>query len=280
MRRPEDLTYYELLRIARDAPADDVRPAYERVLAMPDAELAAVFEIEPTRVGALRARQLEAMEFLSDADLRQEYDRSLPPAQRAPEPSAAQATHRAAVLEVAQVAPPRPSPQPPSRTSAPVAANDEGPGSLARSAGIVVEVSSTQTARARPLELAPEMSQESAIGIAESALAQVSAKVRERPAAVVPVPAEPKAKPFEVHEDTEFNGEVLRQVRNTKGVSIAQLAERTRIAQRHIENIEADRYDALPATVYLRGILMSLARELGLDGLRVSKSYLGLVTKK
>ena len=33
----------------------------------------------------------------------------------------------------------------------------------------------------------------------------------------------------------------------------------------------------LPANVYLRGILMSVARELGLDGLRVARSYLQFV---
>ena len=62
-----------------------------------------------------------------------------------------------------------------------------------------------------------------------------------------------------------------------RGLSLQQLADRTRISARHLENMEADRYDALPAAVYLRGILMNLARELGLDPLRVSKSYLALV---
>ncbi len=38
--------------------------------------------------------------------------------------------------------------------------------------------------------------------------------------------------------------------------------------------MEADRYDRLPATVYLRGILVNLARELRLDPARVSKTYL------
>jgi cytoskeletal protein RodZ len=60
-------------------------------------------------------------------------------------------------------------------------------------------------------------------------------------------------------------------------VSLHQIAERTRIGARHLENLEADRYDALPATVYLRGILMSLSRELGLDGVRVARSYLQFV---
>ncbi|MHB8878737.1 MAG: helix-turn-helix domain-containing protein, partial [Myxococcaceae bacterium] len=116
--------------------------------------------------------------------------------------------------------------------------------------------------------------QEVAIASAEAALAQVSAKVREaRPAP----PAEPRPKTLEIPPDAEFNGELLRQVRMSRGISLEQLAERTRITSRHLGNVEADRYDALPATVYIRGILMNIARELGLDPLRVCKSYLGLV---
>jgi hypothetical protein len=102
--------------------------------------------------------------------------------------------------------------------------------------------------------------------------------------ALVPARATPgrgfraeKVKPYEVPDGVEFNGDLLRQVRMARGLSMAQLAERTRIGARHLENVESDKYDALPATVYLRGILMNLARELGLDGLRVSKSYLAFV---
>jgi hypothetical protein len=89
--------------------------------------------------------------------------------------------------------------------------------------------------------------------------------------------AEPRPKPFEVPAGVEINGDLLRQVRMARGLTMLQLSERTRISARHLENVEGDRYDALPATVYLRGILMNLARELGLDGLRVSKSYLTFV---
>jgi hypothetical protein len=117
------------------------------------------------------------------------------------------------------------------------------------------------------LDEAQQLSQESAIATAEAALAQVSAKARE-----------PKPKPIELPPDTEFNGELLRRVRESRGMSLQQLAERTRISSKHIENVEADRYNLLPQTVYLRGMLMSLARELTLDPLRVSKSYLALVT--
>jgi ribosome-binding protein aMBF1 (putative translation factor) len=112
---------------------------------------------------------------------------------------------------------------------------------------------------------AQQLAQESAISTAEAALAQVAAKARE-----------PKPKPIELPPNTEFNGELLRRVRESRGLTLQQLADRTRISSKHIENVEADRYSALPATVYLRGMLMSLARELTLDPLRVSKSYLAL----
>lgn len=86
-----------------------------------------------------------------------------------------------------------------------------------------------------------------------------------------------KVKPFEVGPAVEFNGDLIRQVRMARGISLVQLAEKTRISVRHLENLEADRYDSLPAAVYLRGILVSVARELGLDGGRVSRSYLSFV---
>jgi len=79
---------------------------------------------------------------------------------------------------------------------------------------------------------------------------------------------------LDIPPDAEFNGELLRQVRESYGLSLQQVSERTRITRIHLENVEADRYEHLPATVYLRGILFNLARELRLDPARVSKSYL------
>src|SRR6266849_5827920 len=94
-------------------------------------------------------------------------------------------------------------------------------------------------------------------------------------AAVAPVPV--RARPKEIPQNAEFNGELLRQIRESQGLSLVQVSERTRISVRHLENVEADRYDALPATVYLRGMVINLARELKLDPIRVARSYLALV---
>jgi cytoskeletal protein RodZ len=85
---------------------------------------------------------------------------------------------------------------------------------------------------------------------------------------------------LDIPPETEFNGEVLRGLREAGGRTLSQIADKTRISRAHLENVEADRYSALPAPVYLRGILMNLARELGLDPIRVSKSYLQLAQGK
>jgi cytoskeletal protein RodZ len=78
----------------------------------------------------------------------------------------------------------------------------------------------------------------------------------------------------EVPEGSAWSGELLRRVREARGLTLQQLAERTRITRHHLENIEQDRFKALPAPVYLRGIILSLARELRLDGQKVARAYL------
>jgi hypothetical protein len=112
--------------------------------------------------------------------------------------------------------------------------------------------------------------------IAEPVPAPSPAPAASLPAERVPEhPGRPRDKNrLDIPADAEFNGELLRLVRESYGLSLQQVAERTRITRIHLENVEADRYDKLPATVYLRGILVNLARELRLDPARVSKTYL------
>jgi hypothetical protein len=103
---------------------------------------------------------------------------------------------------------------------------------------------------------------------------------RREPSPPGPAPSvEERPRMPELPPDVEFNGELLRQVREARGLTLQQVAERTRIGRSHLEKVEADRYADLPPPVYLRGILVSLARELRLDAARVSKSYLLLAAR-
>ena len=134
-------------------------------------------------------------------------------------------------------------------------------------------VSRAPDARRPNASQASRLAEESGINEAETALAKVSAANARARESV-------KVKPPELPDGAEINGELLRRVREARGMTLQQVAERTRIGRMHLENLEADRYAALPTTVYLRGILMNVARELMLDPLRVAKGYLELVARK
>ena len=94
----------------------------------------------------------------------------------------------------------------------------------------------------------------------------------------------PTSTPVSAHRPSEhdafssdgavYTGDVLKRAREARGLTIEQVCARTRLSRQHVVNLEADRYDQLPAAVYLRGVLMSLAKELRLDGQKVSRSYL------
>ncbi len=104
----------------------------------------------------------------------------------------------------------------------------------------------------------------------------VAATRSARPAAPVTpaTPLAPATCDAVLAQGVVYTGAVLKQAREDRGLSLEQVCERTRIPRQHVLNLEGDRYDQLPAPVYLRGMLMALAKELRLDGQKVSRSYL------
>jgi hypothetical protein len=90
-------------------------------------------------------------------------------------------------------------------------------------------------------------------------------------------PGSPRAPPPplpEVGPETEYTGELLRRIREARGVTLQDLAKRTRISVTHLENLENEVFRQLPERVYLRGFLTAYARELKLDAARLSETYL------
>ncbi|MFC1640914.1 helix-turn-helix domain-containing protein, partial [Patescibacteria group bacterium] len=72
---------------------------------------------------------------------------------------------------------------------------------------------------------------------------------------------------------TQSLGEILREARLERGFRIDEMAEKTMIQDRCIENLEKSRYDDLPAKVYVEGYLRRIATMLQLDPDRVVKLY-------
>ena len=68
-------------------------------------------------------------------------------------------------------------------------------------------------------------------------------------------------------------GATLRGAREAAGYSIADVAERMRLSRHLVENLEAERFDLFPVSVFLRGYLTSYARLLGLDSVPLLEAY-------
>ena len=64
-------------------------------------------------------------------------------------------------------------------------------------------------------------------------------------------------------------GERLRIAREAKKLSLDDVARRTRIPVRHLEHIEREEWDALPAITYSVGFARSYANVVDLDGAQI-----------
>jgi cytoskeleton protein RodZ len=65
-------------------------------------------------------------------------------------------------------------------------------------------------------------------------------------------------------------GAELRAAREASGQSLADVAAKTRIPQRHLEAIERDDFNALPSTTYSVGFARAFARTVGADEVSIA----------
>jgi hypothetical protein len=79
---------------------------------------------------------------------------------------------------------------------------------------------------------------------------------------------------------SRVTGAELRRIRESRGVSLREIALVSKIGLGFLEYIEEDRYALLPATVYLRGFLQEYARALGLDPKRTADAYMASMAKE
>lgn len=84
----------------------------------------------------------------------------------------------------------------------------------------------------------------------------------------------------EIGPDTEFTGSLLRKVRESQGIEIAEISSRTKISKSHLQALEEETYEHLPAIVYVRGFVTELAKYLRLDPAQVQRTYLRRMREK
>ncbi len=297
MKSFREQTYYELLEVRRGAPAEEVRAALRRALDAYAPDSVALYAlVDEEQAEALRSRLQEAARVLVDPAARAGYDRMLGlepehlQAQTAlwAEDDEAEETDAAQTLSAGPY--PRTEPAQLERpgVSAPVNGAQASLGLETRPARWPVRGAGAN-GFARPPGLPSPTPR---TGMAAVAGVGAADNKGARPHG----PPLPDERPGEPHrrgagrrrgapEDARAapgRGIQRRAVAAGAGGAGAHPSASRRAdphGRLHLERVEADRYADLPPSVYLRGILVSLARELKLDATRVSKSYLLLAAR-
>lgn len=78
--------------------------------------------------------------------------------------------------------------------------------------------------------------------------------------------------PYLSHQ--ELSGKDLKKLREEAGITLPEIAERTRISIAHLLHLEEDRLGSLPPETYLRSYLNQYAVALGFDGKQFTERYL------
>jgi hypothetical protein len=101
----------------------------------------------------------------------------------------------------------------------------------------------------------------------------------------LPTPESPvspdNAAPPSPPEPDESIGAYLKRRREDLGLTLRDVAAKTRVRTTYLEHIENERLSDLPAPVYLRGFVREFARVLGLpDPESITAAYIGLLDEE
>jgi transcriptional regulator with XRE-family HTH domain len=75
----------------------------------------------------------------------------------------------------------------------------------------------------------------------------------------------------------ESLGKYLRRERETKKISLKEVAKNIKVREQFLKALEEDRHDLLPSTTYVKGFLSALAKYIGLDSNEVLLRYESLL---
>lgn len=84
----------------------------------------------------------------------------------------------------------------------------------------------------------------------------------------------------EISEQKEWRGEFLKKVREYKNYTVERLSEIIKVNSFYIKAIEVEDPNNLPAPVFVRGYVVQIAKELGLDSKMVADAYMKHFNKK
>lgn len=78
----------------------------------------------------------------------------------------------------------------------------------------------------------------------------------------------------EIADIPYYDGKALKGVREKLGIELYDIALVTRIRQQYLEDIEDEKFDALPAQVYIKGYVENYARALSIEPGKAVADYM------
>lgn len=245
IKKIEDLNYYELLEVSPRATSQEIHKAYERVRRVYEPNSMALYSLfSPDETAAITQRIEDAYRTLVYEDNRKRYDALLKEQEALPD------------------LPPLPSdPIYRSRQDRPSFSRDEP------------KYQSHQDQLSLPVDPAyqPRPTQPALTLPSEN-------RYVSSPEPLVPQPAPPKCTQEIVAPVSQFiadfTGPAIKMLREQNGLTVKDVAERTKVGTRYLECIEEELFDKLPARAYTRGFLMLYAKALGCDPERMAGDYL------
>jgi hypothetical protein len=77
-----------------------------------------------------------------------------------------------------------------------------------------------------------------------------------------------------VKDERDYNGQLLKELRESAGLTLRELSDKTKITLPILQALEEERFADVPsARVYVRGFVRAVARELNVDMDQASKTY-------
>src|SRR5574344_425913 len=68
-------------------------------------------------------------------------------------------------------------------------------------------------------------------------------------------------------------GSLLKETREAKGLTLAQVSDATRISKAYLQAVEDNDYQKIPGEVFVKGVLRGYGNFLGLDGAKIVEQY-------
>jgi hypothetical protein len=296
MKSLKTQNYYDVLGVTQNATPEEIRSAYEISRHTFQENSLATYSLfsdqENQEILALIAK---AFETLFNPESRRAYDAGLseqvggtpPPPRRVPgaashgvpnlEPANAGAQPTGAVYSSAsQAARPRMEPES-MRRPGPMGmspTSSQSMGEPARSAGAGMQRSMPQASASA----AGAAQQTSSPNPAMSAAGLQSAAPKPAPVSEKP-PPNPAREEF-LKTVTKFDGQVLKKLRLMNGLSLEEMAEKSKIRRAYLEYIEEENFQFLPASVYVKGFVTLMANILGAPPQRAAEDYMTVARAK